>query len=103
MSINEGDIYVNYGHVDNVEQALNDADNAIQRVLNQLQDVINPLRATWSGVSEDEYIQVQTRWNNDVGDMSNILNKYNATLSEMKINYGNTDNNLALSWASIHA
>ncbi len=61
MSINEGDIYVNYGHVDNVEQALNDADNAIQRVLNQLQDVINPLRATWSGVSEDEYIQVQTR------------------------------------------
>jgi len=102
VSTNEGDIYVNYGHVGNVEDALQDADNQINAVLANLNDMVQTLRATWAGVSEDEYIMVQTRWNNDTADMQNVLARYNSTLGEMSYNYGNTDNNLAIQWSEIH-
>lgn len=98
----DGSIYVNYGHVDNIGQALQDADAQIQRVLAELQDTIQPLRATWSGASEAEYIQVQARWNSDIQQMNTLLTRYTSTLDEMKINYSGTDNNLAFQWQAIH-
>jgi WXG100 family type VII secretion target len=101
VSANEGDIYVNYGHVSNVEDALADADKQINAVLANLNDMVGSLRATWAGVSEEEYTAVQARWNSDTADMQNVLAKYNSTLSEMSYNYGNTDNNLALQWSEI--
>jgi early secretory antigenic target protein ESAT-6 len=101
MSVSDNEIYVNYGTVSNVGQALADADGAIQRVLTELQDIINPLRATWSGASEAEYGVVQNRWDNDIAAMNSLLARYGSTLDEMTTNYGATDNNLALQWASI--
>ena len=101
MAISDGHIYVDYGQVGSVEQALVDADMAIQRVLTDLENVINPLRASWSGASEAEYVMVQNRWNNDIGQMNALLAQYASTLSEMSINYGTTDNDLALQWSSI--
>jgi hypothetical protein len=44
MTVSDGQIYVDYGQVSNVEQALEDADSAIQRVLSDLENVITPLR-----------------------------------------------------------
>lgn len=101
MSVSDSEIYVNYSNVSNVGQALADADAAIQRVLSELQDVINPLRASWSGASEAEYVAVQARWDNDISAMNSLLSRYGSTLDEMTTNYGTTDNNLALQWASI--
>ncbi|HEY2579882.1 MAG TPA: WXG100 family type VII secretion target [Streptosporangiaceae bacterium] len=94
-------IFVNYGNVTNVGQALADANNAIGRVIQELQDIINPLQATWSGASQSEYTAIQARWNADTGDMSALLSRYGSTLDEMSINYGTTDNNLALQWSAI--
>ena len=102
MTTNEGDIYVNYGAVSNVEDALADADMQINNVLGELETVIQGLQSTWDGVSEAEYIQVQARWNSDITDMQAILKQYNSTLGEMSWNYGNTDNNLAFQWSEIH-
>jgi len=101
LSTNEGDIYVNYGHVNNVEDALSDADIQINAVLENLQDMVGQLQATWAGVSQEEYTQVQARWTADTADMQNILKNYNSTLGEMSYNYGNTDNNLAMQWSEI--
>ena len=101
MAASDSQIYVDYGQVNNVHQALQDADMAIQRVLGQLEDVINPLRASWSGASEAEYTTVQARWNNDLTQMNSLLSQYGSTLDDMTVNYGNTDNNLALQWSSI--
>jgi early secretory antigenic target protein ESAT-6 len=101
MSVSDNEIYVNYGTVNNIGQALADADQAIQRVLTELQDVINPLRASWSGASETEYTAVQNRWNNDIASMNALLSQYGNTLDEMTTNYGTTDNNLAMQWSSI--
>lgn len=101
MTANEGDIYVNYGNVSNVEDALADAGKQINAVLENLQTMVSQLQATWSGPSNDEYIHLQARWNSDTVDMQNVLNNYNSTLGEMSYNYGNTDNNLAFQWSEI--
>jgi early secretory antigenic target protein ESAT-6 len=98
MAISDGQIYVDYGNVSNVYQSLEEADAQIQQVLTQLEDVINPLRATWSGASETEYAQVQARWNSDIGAMNSLLASYRNTLDEMSNNYGTTDNHCALQW-----
>ena len=102
MSVSDNEIFVNYGNVSNVGDVLADADRAVQSVLDQLQDVINSLRSSWSGASESEYLVAQARWNNDITAMQNLLVKYNSTLAEMTGNYGNTDNNLALQWGAIN-
>jgi early secretory antigenic target protein ESAT-6 len=101
MAVSDSQIYVDYGNVSNVYQSLEEADAQIQQVLTQLEDVINPLRASWSGASETEYTSVQARWNNDMGQMNSLLGTYRNTLDEMTNNYGTTDNSLANQWSSI--
>lgn len=101
MSMNEGDIYVQYGAVNDVEDVLNDCTNAVGQILDQINSAVQPLIASWEGSSQDAYRQIQQKWNSDTQDMQTVLQKYAPTLDEMKINYSNTDNNLALQWSSI--
>jgi WXG100 family type VII secretion target len=93
-------IYVNYSATSNVVDDLSQADNAIQGVLTNLQDAITPLRATWSGASDDEYSIVQARWTNDMTQMQAMLPHYSATLDRMGDNYSSTDNRIAGQWAA---
>jgi WXG100 family type VII secretion target len=102
MSMNDGDIFVNYGAVNNVEDVLNAADRAVQQILDEVNTAIQPMLGSWQGSSQDMYRQVQAKWNQDLADMQSILSQYAPTLDEMKINYGTTDNNLALQWSAIH-
>jgi WXG100 family type VII secretion target len=100
-SAGDGYIHVNYGQVNDVYDALESADKAIQMVLSELESTASRLSQSWIGSSQQEYTMVQTRWNNDMNDMSTTLANARATLSEMSINYGNTDNNLAMQWSEI--
>lgn len=101
MTIDPGQIYVNYSQIDNVSEDLGAAFGKIQTVIQDLESQIAPLQATWSGASQSEYASCQNRWNTDMMDMGNLLQKYNNALSEITVNYGNTDNNLATQWADI--
>src|SRR5712691_7884031 len=97
----DGDIFVNYGGVQDVEDVLRDCDTAVGQVLDQVNTAIQPMMSSWQGSSQEAYGQVQTKWNSDLSDMQNVLSQYTPTLDEMKINYGTTDNNLALQWSQI--
>ena len=99
--MSDGDIYVNYGSVSDVEDVLQGATSAVSRILDEINSAVGPLIASWQGSSQDAYSQVQAKWNADTQDMQTLLSQYAPTLDEMKVNYGNTDNNLALQWSSI--
>jgi 6 kDa early secretory antigenic target len=101
MSVNDGDIFVNYGQVNDVEDVLRDASNSVSMIVDEVQSAVAPLVASWLGQSQDTYSQVQAKWNADMGDMQSVLTKYAPTLEQMKVNYGNNDNNLALQWSAI--
>src|ERR1700722_18739786 len=102
MSMSDGDIYVNYGQVNDVEDVLQASTNAVSRILDEINSAVGPLVASWQGSSQDAYSQVQAKWNADTQDMQAVLSKYAPTLDEMKVNYGNTDNNLAMQWSGIN-
>ncbi|MGD0558672.1 MAG: WXG100 family type VII secretion target [Streptosporangiaceae bacterium] len=101
VSSDDGYIHVNYGQVNDVYDALMDADKSIQMVISNLETVINPLLQSWQGISEGAWAQLQNWWNQEIGDMNALLAKSARTLEEMSINYGTTDNNLALQWEQI--
>src|ERR1700722_3011842 len=103
MSMDSGDIYVNYSGVNDVEIALTDADKAVNQILDEVTTAVQPLVASWAGSSQEAYQQIQRKWSQDLHDMSTILSKYAPTLEEMRTNYSGTDNNLALQWADIQA
>jgi WXG100 family type VII secretion target len=94
-------IFVNYNGTSNVVDDLGQADKQIQGVLDNLQDTIKPLQATWSGASEDEYQSVQNRWNTDMGDMQGMLPVYGQTLVNMGNNYSTVDGKIAGQWSQI--
>ncbi len=99
--MSDGDIYVDYGRVNDVEDVLNGCTRAVGSIIDEINSAVGPMVSTWQGSSQDVYSQVQTKWNADTADMQNILSNYAPTLDEMKINYGTTDNNLALQWSQI--
>jgi len=101
MSTNPGDIYVNYGAVANVEDVLSASDKAVGQILDEVNTAIQPMLNSWHGSSQDTYRQIQAKWNSDLTDMQSVLSQYAPTLDEMKVNYGTTDNNLALQWSQI--
>jgi WXG100 family type VII secretion target len=98
----DGDIFVNYSGVNDVETALQDCDKAVGQILDEVNTAIQPMMSSWQGSSQEAYGQVQTKWNSDLTDMQSVLSQYAPTLDEMKLNYGNTDNSLALQWSAIN-
>jgi WXG100 family type VII secretion target len=101
VTSDDGYIHVNYGQVNDVLDALQGADQSIGMVLDELQHTIGPLVSSWLGPSQQEYSNVQARWNNDMNDMSAQLVKSAAVLEGMSTNYANTDNNLSMQWSEI--
>ncbi len=97
----EGYISVNYNDVDNVGEALIAGTKAIRAMLDDLEQAIQPLRATWSGEAENEYEKIQRKWDADCDRMNQILASSSTTLEDMSFNYKRTDLNLALNWSDI--
>lgn len=101
VSDDDGFIYVNYGATNDVYDALQHADDAIGKVLEELEGVIQPLIGTWEGISADAWQSLQQGWNDQLNQLNRDLASNASTLQEMSINYGTTDNNLTLQWQDI--
>jgi WXG100 family type VII secretion target len=101
MSMNPGDIFVNYSGVQNVVDVLQTSTQAVGRILDDINTIIQPMMARWQGSSVQAYSQVQRTWNQRTTDMQNVLSQYGPVLDEMSGNYSTTDNNLALQWSGI--
>jgi WXG100 family type VII secretion target len=96
------EIFVNYAAVQNVEEALQQADLAIGTLLGDIDNTVQTqLNPTWLGTSAAAYQDCQGRWSADMANMQNILKQYAPTLSQMRENYFNTDHNLAIQWEQL--
>jgi WXG100 family type VII secretion target len=96
------EIYINYAGVQNFEEALQQADQAIGTLLDDIsQTVQTQLNPTWLGVSATAFGDCQGRWNADMGNMQAILSQFAPTLSQIRENYFNTDHNLAIQWENL--
>jgi len=92
-------IYVNYAGVGNVVDIVQQANNTINSAFDNLENELAPLRATWSGASDQEFTAFSARYNNDYANMQAILPKITQAIGDMSDNYSTTDNRLASQWA----
>ena len=95
------DITVYYSGVDNAGEALAAGTKAIQSVLQELDTMLNSVKAEWYGNSAETYTQLQQQWNTRAEDMNHKLSQAHVNLGDIRQNYSNTDNSLALSWTEI--
>jgi len=96
-----GEIFMNYTGVNNTIEDMESANIAIMNILETLEDEIQPLRATWSGPSEQEYEICQAKWVADMTDMFRMLGQAGDTLQQMALNTSSTDAGTADGWASV--
>jgi 6 kDa early secretory antigenic target len=97
----DGYIEVHYNHVDNVGDALDAGTASIQRMLDNLETAIAPLKASWAGSAREQYDVSKRRWDAAVADMHVLLGNSSGVLHDMKHAYQRTDLNLAMRWAEI--
>jgi len=86
MTENSAGTSINWGSVNNASQALTDAFDTISAIINDTQTAISPLQETWSGVSEQEYEGVQSRWSEDLQLLQDALNRCVGMLDQMAVN-----------------
>ena len=65
--------------------------NAIRGELDQLEQKIAKLRASWSGESQASYDEAQRRWNQSLSEMQQLLTQIANKTDEISQGYVNTD------------
>lgn len=65
--------------------------NAIRAELDQLEQKIGKLRASWSGESQASYDEAQRRWNQSLAELQQLLTQIAAKTDEISQGYVNTD------------
>src|SRR5260221_7876902 len=94
-------LYYNYSNIQQVMDELIHAEQQIGNDLEQLSGEIQPLRASWLGVSDDEFVAVHNRWTQHTLEMQGGLRDPHLTLGTMADNTALTDNGLAAQIAAI--
>jgi WXG100 family type VII secretion target len=94
-------LYYNYSNIQQVIDELVHAEMQIGNDLEQLNGEIQPLRASWLGVSDTEFQAVQQKWVQHTLEMQAVLKAHHVTLGTMAENTALTDNGIAAQIAAI--
>lgn len=101
MSTPSDGIYLNYAITGNVLEELQWADQQLSQMITNLEQSVQPLRASWLGASDQEYQKIQAKWTLHMNAMTALLSAHHGTLSEMAINVNTNDLNIASQWEAI--
>ncbi len=91
-------IYVSYPHVNEVQDALWAGTHAIERLLQDLNEGLRPLIASWTGAAQIEYGARKAQWDAAVSDMNVTLANGSSTLDLIVDNLKRADLTLAYQW-----
>src|SRR2546430_6628071 len=86
-------IFLNYANCGNVAEELALADQNVVDLIDNLMFEVQPLEASWLGVSEDEYAAVKAKWTQHMLEMQSVLTQFAPTLDEMVLNVNHNDIN----------
>ena len=87
-----------------LEQAQEDIRQAVQAIddrLNRLETELAPLRSEWSGQARDAYATSKAKWDNAILEMRALLNDTGATVGTSNAEYFKTDNAAAAGFQQI--
>ena len=101
MSTDDGTISYNYAQCENIYEDLVQDQATISAQISSLENTINSLRRTWTGLSADQWQNTQDNWMVAIHNMAANLKNASSTLPEMAANMKHTDSAAADRIASI--
>jgi WXG100 family type VII secretion target len=97
----DGNIHVQYPHMQNGTDEMNQQTQKIASTLDQLESELGPLKSSWIGNDADVYTQKQHAWHQAVQNMRQILASHASLLGDISDNYKHSENNLSQQWGDV--
>ncbi|MFJ5225927.1 WXG100 family type VII secretion target [Streptomyces sp. NPDC088400] len=98
---NDGQIYVDYSHMNNAADDMVQQTKAIDSILTNLDAELQSLKESWEGEDRGVYTDKQTAWNNAVSEMKRILAENSALLTDVSDSYSYSEKSLTQLWETV--
>ena len=99
----DGIIDVQYSVVRKVVEELTDQTQQIINTLNNLEDELKPLVASWDGADQEMYRQVQMQWDQATKNMATLLNDNGTLIQSIHDNHSRDERRSADNWGNVRA
>ncbi|MEV5929303.1 WXG100 family type VII secretion target [Streptomyces cellulosae] len=99
----DGIIDVQYSVVRKVVEELTDQTQQIINALNNLEDELKPLVASWEGADQEMYRQVQMQWDQATKNMATLLNDNGTLIQSIHDNHSRDERRSADNWGNVRA
>ena len=99
----DGIIDVQYSVVRKVVEELTDQTQQIITTLNNLEDELKPLVASWEGADQEMYRQVQMQWDQATKNMATLLNDNGTLIQSIHDNHSRDERRSADNWGNVRA
>ncbi|WP_031088492.1 WXG100 family type VII secretion target [Streptomyces sp. NRRL WC-3549] len=101
MDFSDGQIYVDYSHMNNAADDMVQQTKSIDSILTNLEAELQELQKTWEGQDKTVYAEKQASWNNAVEEMKRILAENSALLTDVSDSYQHSEKSLTSLWESV--
>ena len=99
----DGIIDVQYSVVRKAVEELTDQTQQIINALNNLEDELKPLVASWEGADQEMYRQVQMQWDQATKNMATLLNDNGTLIQSIHDNHSRDERRSADNWGNVRA
>ncbi|MEU6353675.1 WXG100 family type VII secretion target [Streptomyces sp. NPDC047072] len=99
--LTDGQIYVDYNHMNNAADDMVQQTRAIANTLASLNAELNELQKTWYGDDNTAYTEKQNAWNGAVEAMEKMLTSHAALLTNISDDYRYSENQLSQMWSEV--
>ena len=99
----DGIIDLQYATVRNAIEELKDQTQLIITALNNLEDELKPLVASWEGSDQEMYRQVQAEWDQATKNMAMLLGDNGELIQSIHDNHSRDERKSADNWGSVRA
>ncbi|RPK48575.1 WXG100 family type VII secretion target [Streptomyces sp. ADI93-02] len=101
LDFTDGQIYVDYSHMQNAADDMVQQTKAIDSILTNLEAELQELQKTWEGDDKAVYAEKQASWNHAVEEMKRILAENSALLNDVSDSYQYSEKSLTSLWESV--
>ncbi|WP_030755205.1 WXG100 family type VII secretion target [Streptomyces sp. NRRL F-5135] len=101
LDFTDGQIYVDYSHMQNAADDMVQQTKAIDSILTNLEAELQQLQQSWEGDDREAYSEKQAAWNHAVEEMKRILAENSALLTDVSDSYQWSEKNLTSLWQTV--
>jgi WXG100 family type VII secretion target len=99
--LTDGNIYVDYAHMNNAADDLVAQTKAIAQTISNMEMELGQLTSTWIGDDKDTYDKKQAAWDAAIRSMEDMLTQHSLLLDQITGSYKYNENNLSQMWSEV--